>query len=164
METNSELKALISTLKTRVVELRHEAAALRVRIHNARGRERYDLWNEKRALGDSARGVLLAYAYARNVPYRAVEPKSRNLPETLPPQELHRLAKIHAAWIACYLTPAEAACPIPGTEAAVAAWLTVPETSSRRAKREAAEAAGRQRKEAVRTRIRAEREAATTAA
>lgn len=164
METNSELKALISTLKTQVVELRHEAAALRVRIHNARGRERYDLWNDKRALGDTARVVLLAYAYARNVPYRAVEPKSRNLPETLPPQELQHLAKIHAAWITCYLTPARADCPIPGTEAAVAAWLTVPETPSRRAKRESAEAAGRQRKEARRAQIQTERAAATTAA
>lgn len=60
-------------------ELRERQAAsqaIRQKIHQSSGRERYDLWDEKRSYGSVTRALLLAYALLRGVPYRVVEPKS----------------------------------------------------------------------------------------
>lgn len=39
------------------------------------GLERYDLWNEKRAAGDEARYLMLAYGAIRGRAYKKIEPK-----------------------------------------------------------------------------------------
>jgi len=60
-------------------ELRERQAAsqaIRQKIHQSSGRDRYDLWDEKRSYGSVTRALLLAYALLRGVPYRVVEPKS----------------------------------------------------------------------------------------
>jgi hypothetical protein len=94
----------ILLLKNAVKTLAAEGVSLRRRIQAASGPERHRLWNEKREVGWRARNALLAYAFARNVPYSRTEPRCR--PGNAP----------RAAWIGeC----------VPGSwaEAAIEAWL-----------------------------------------
>lgn len=58
-------------------ERQTESQAIRQKINQSSGRERYDLWDEKRDYGDHTRDVLLAYALLRKVPYLVVEGKCR---------------------------------------------------------------------------------------
>ena len=65
-----QIKALASQgkdLHTQIIKLRSEPDT---------GPERSQLWMYKRSVGRDARCALLAYAYLRGVPYKAVEPKA----------------------------------------------------------------------------------------
>lgn len=52
------------TLHSQIIQLRSQPGT---------GKEREAMWTEKRTIGTQARCRLLAYAYLRSVPYRAVE-------------------------------------------------------------------------------------------
>jgi hypothetical protein len=67
----------IAGLKNSVKALAAEGAALRAAIQQASGPERHRLWGEKRRVGSQARQALLAYGFARGVPYRRIEPRCR---------------------------------------------------------------------------------------
>lgn len=67
----------IAGLKNSVKALAAEGAALRVAIQQASGAERHRLWGEKRRVGGQARDALLAYGFARGMPYRRIEPRCR---------------------------------------------------------------------------------------
>lgn len=77
------------------------------RIRTAKGRERYDAWEEKRRLGYGTRYLLLALAFLRKRPYRRAEPHTltpvdaRALAETIGSHELREAVK---TWLD---TPAE---------------------------------------------------------
>ena len=98
----------IAVLKNNVKALAAQGAALRVAIHQTAGPERHRLWCEKRRVGAEARRALLAYGFARGVPYRRIEPRCR---EGNPAR---------AAWIAHALEPLGAAAPAAG---AIDRWL-----------------------------------------
>lgn len=146
---------LIQAQKTRVCAFAREGASVRAKIHKARDRERYDLWNEKRSIGDDARWALLAYAFLRGKPYRHVEPKCRDLNPALNANALLYARKAMARAIMGAGTQL-----MFGTHEALVAWLSVPETEDRRTKREAAEAAGKARREERRKANAAKRSAA----
>ena len=72
---------LTNNLKQQIKTLASQGKALHKQIIELRaqpdtGPERFRLWMDKRAVGAQARRLLLAYAYARGVPYKAVEPNS----------------------------------------------------------------------------------------
>ena len=78
---------LIDNLKQQIKALASQGKAIHTQIVQLRaepntGRERDSLWTSKRLLGRDARIALLAYAYLRGLPYKAVEPKavSGNIP------------------------------------------------------------------------------------
>src|SRR5512147_2106595 len=88
--------------------------------------------------GARARAALLAYAYARGMPYRRVEPVTRQAKEYAAcPSEAWR-AELHAAWrkhlaarvVAELIGNAPADCRVAIDQASVAAWLAVPETDA----------------------------------
>jgi hypothetical protein len=137
---------LIQAQKTRVCELAREGAGVRVKIQKARDRERYDLWNEKRSIGDSARVALLAYAFLRGTPYRNVESRCRDLDQPQHPVLLEAARRSLAMSIEYEFHKSA-----PGLLESVIAWLSVPETEARKTKRAAAEAAGKARREERRT-------------
>jgi hypothetical protein len=61
------------------------------RLRAAKGRERYDLWNEKRAHGADTRALLLALAYLRGKPYLRAELYTRT---SVPAYEVARLVGV----------------------------------------------------------------------
>ena len=68
----------IRKLKQEIIALASEGKQIHARVIQLRaqadtGPERESLWKDKRAIGTQARCRLLAYAYLRGVPYRAVE-------------------------------------------------------------------------------------------
>lgn len=72
---------LTNNLKSQIKTLASQGKALHKQIIELRaqpdtGPERCQLWMDKRAVGAQARRLLLAYAYLRGMPYKAVEPKS----------------------------------------------------------------------------------------
>jgi hypothetical protein len=69
-----KLKQQIKTLASQGKALHKQIIELRAQPDT--GPERCRLWMSKRAVGAEARRVLLAYAYARGVPYKAVEPNA----------------------------------------------------------------------------------------
>lgn len=146
---------LIQAQKARVCELAREGAGVRAKIHKAHDRERYDLWNEKRSVGGSARWALLAYAFLRGKPYRNVEPKCRELDQPLHPSLREHVRKSMAMSIMDGGTQ-----PMFEAQEAIMAWLSVPETEARKTKRAAAEAAGKARREERRKANAAKRSAA----
>ncbi len=71
------MKEAISKLKQSVKQLAAGGSAIAAQIREAKGLDRYHLWNEKRYHGDSTRHALLAYACLRGRAYEAVERKVR---------------------------------------------------------------------------------------
>lgn len=67
----------LSALKTEIKRLAAEGRAHNPLIQAARGPERHRLRGEKAGIGWHARMALLAYAYLRGVPYRVLEPRTR---------------------------------------------------------------------------------------
>lgn len=130
-------KLVVSSLKSEVVRFAREGNAARKLIQSTTREARYDAWNEKRAIGEGARVALLAYAFARGVPYRVVEPTSRERPadySRTPAEWRREFASQIAVWMDYDHAPVDA----------MLAWLEVPETAERRARREARIAASRQ--------------------
>lgn len=70
----NNLKSQIKTLASQGKAIHRQIIELRAQPDT--GPERCQLWMNKRAVGAEARRVLLAYAYARGVPYKAVEPNA----------------------------------------------------------------------------------------
>ena len=61
--------------------IRHQeqlSRAARTTIRETSGLDRYDAWNKKRGIGAHTRDLLLVYAFLRGMPYRRVEPVTRN--------------------------------------------------------------------------------------
>lgn len=149
METTLEPKMveLIQAQKSRVRALAREGRDVRLRIHQAHDRARYDLWNEKRAVGTRARFALLAYAFLRGRPYRSVESKCSE--DTCGKEydeiELRRMADRRSSLARRIMDGGTQ--PMFGAHEALIAWLSVPETETRKHKREAAESAGKARRE-----------------
>jgi hypothetical protein len=71
------MKEAISKLKDTVKQLAAGGSAIAAQIREAKGLDRYHLWNEKRYHGDSTRNALLAYACLRGRAYETVERKVR---------------------------------------------------------------------------------------
>jgi hypothetical protein len=65
----------LSTLKAQIRDLAQQGREVRNHIRCASGLARDALWNDKRAIGRHARGLLLVYGYLRGVPYRRIEPR-----------------------------------------------------------------------------------------
>lgn len=126
-------KSELGWLRSKIKDLAGQGTAIRHRIQAAFNRARYDLWNDKRSIGDEARWMLLAYAFLRDVPYRMVEPTA-TVPATMNCTEEEWFKDI-AGRIACRAERDD-------REVAVLAWLKVPEATDRKARREAAEARG----------------------
>lgn len=138
-------KLIVSSLKSEVVRFADEGRAARKVIQATTHEARYAAWNEKRAVGEAARIAMLAYAFARGVPYRVVEPTAREKPADYgrtPAEWRREFASRIAVWMDYDHPPVDA----------LLAWLEVPEALDRRARREAQVAASR--------RLRAERRAA----
>ena len=76
-------------------ERQAESRAIRQKINESSGQDRYNLWDEKRSYGSTTRALLLAYACLRGVPYRAVERKSD--PHTMwwVPGAIQKMAEKH---------------------------------------------------------------------
>jgi len=129
-------KSQLVGLRARIAELAAQGRAIRAQIQKAFARARYDLWNDKRSIGNEARWMLLAYAFLRDIPYRVVEPTAVHS------GQIHGGSKGLAIAVA-----REAKLP---DSAAVEAWLAVPEQIDRKARREAASAAGYERGRAMR--------------
>jgi len=68
-------KSELENIQKEIKALAKEGKAFRPRIHAAQDQERYNLWDEKRAVGQEARYLLLAYAFLRGIPYRILEKK-----------------------------------------------------------------------------------------
>ena len=114
------------TLKARIKDAAARGRAVRHRINEAAGLERYALWNEKRSIGDEARVALLAYGFLRGVPYRRIEPHCR------PGHELQP-ARLLVLWTRLLGMAPEPSASI-WTEARVAAWLEpMPQAPAREA-------------------------------
>ncbi len=105
-------------------------------IQRTTGKARYLAWNEKRVIGEEARLYLLAYAFARGVPYRVVEPTAREKPSECG-------ASVEAWRDAFASSIAFRTCAEADLAKEVRAWLEVPEAADRRARREAREASAR---------------------
>lgn len=80
------LKREIKTLASQGKDLHKQIIQLRSQPDT--GKQREALWTEKRALGTQTRCRLLAYAYLRGVPYKAVEANA--VPGNIP--YVHHLA------------------------------------------------------------------------
>jgi hypothetical protein len=136
-------KSELVGLRGKIAEFAAAGRAIRLKIQAAFARAKYDLWNDKRAVGVDARHALLAYAYLRGIPYRIAEPTA-GTPQGRTEESCR---KELAGEIACAAqqTP-------PAVVADIAAWLAVPEQTDRKARRLAAEQAGRERRQANRAR------------
>jgi len=130
-------KSELGWLRSTIAGLAAQGVAIRLQIREALARARYDLWNDKCDIGTEARWVLLAYAFLRDVPYRVVEPTT-SVPATRNCTEKEWFKDI-AGRIACRAERDD-------READVFAWLQVPEQADRKARREATEARGRERR------------------
>ena len=135
------MKSELQGLRARIAELAAQGVAIRSKIGAARERARYDLWNEKRAVGDGVRDLLLAYAFLRGVPYRVAEPTAREKPAWFG----GAVETWRATWSATIAERVREVVPSEGLEARVLAWLTEPEPEAHKARREAAERRGRER-------------------
>ncbi len=71
------MKEAISKLKLSVKQLAAGGSAIAAQIREAKGIDRWHLWNEKRYHGESTRHALLAYACLRGRLYETVERKVR---------------------------------------------------------------------------------------
>ena len=69
------MKQAISSTREGIKVNETESREIRKKIHASKGKERWDLWIDKRELGDQTRYMLLAYAFLRGVPYQIVEQK-----------------------------------------------------------------------------------------
>ncbi len=141
--------------RSQIAKLTAESKAIRKQIHASSGMAKWMLWQEKRAVGYSARRELLAYAFLRGVPYRVVEPTARTREGSTVESSNKWLAAEISACIHKTYTPVDY-----DLNASVKAWLEVPEalerTKARVAAREAYAAKG--------AKMRAERAAVTAAA
>ena len=70
----------ISQLKSEIKAVADEGRACRQKINASKGLERDHWWNEKRAVGDGARGLLIAYGLLRGMPYERMERHCREEP------------------------------------------------------------------------------------
>lgn len=154
MEGMNLKKSELGTLRTKIAEQTATSRAIRTAITAASGRERYDLWEQKRHVGAETRRLLLAYAYLRGKPYRAGEPTTlfptdpaarRLVLESLS----LRLAGIvtdcgfgSAAEAHARTHGATCAAPVYAVAEHIRQWLQVPEADAQRARREAAMVAG----------------------
>jgi len=121
-------KSELSVLRFRIAALAEQGRAIGRQIREASGRARYDLWNDKRSLGDDARALLLAYAFLRDVPYRVVEPTA----VTPSGWQDDRWQAGLAARIEASADGASIVAP----KEQVQSWLAVPETEERREARQ----------------------------
>lgn len=70
----------MNTVRTLRDQIKHNVQVSQeivTRLRAAKGRERYDLWNEKRAHGATTRTLLIALAFLRGMPYLRVEATTR---------------------------------------------------------------------------------------
>lgn len=67
------MKQAIDTLRKNIKSSTLQSRAIRKRIHEASGKDRWDLWENKRHLGSGSRIQLLAYAMIRGRGYELVE-------------------------------------------------------------------------------------------
>lgn len=121
-------KSELGWLRSKIADLAAQGVAIRKQIQAAFARARYDLWNDKRSIGDEARWMLLAYAFLRDVPYRVVEPTA-----------VHE-GSVYGGAKGLANAVAKAA-QLPDS-AKVEAWIAVPEQIDRKTRREAAEIRG----------------------
>lgn len=81
----------IHSLRTKIKGNESEARECRKKIHQLRGMERWQAWQDKRKLGAQTRVYLLALTYLRGRAYRSAEPRTRNLPSLYAlARELHQ--------------------------------------------------------------------------
>lgn len=73
MEIN--VRETVRILRSSIAANVAQSREIRRRIHESKGRARYDAWNDKRTLGFATRDMLLALAFVRGRAYRTVEPK-----------------------------------------------------------------------------------------
>ena len=71
------MKTVISQLKKFVCACAIAGAVAAKRVSETSGPERWRHWAEKRSAGWPSRHALLAYAFARGVPYLALEARVR---------------------------------------------------------------------------------------
>jgi hypothetical protein len=71
-------KTAIVKLKTFVCDCARKGQEIAAQIPKARDVERWQLWYDKRNYGWPTRHALLAYAFARGVPYAALEVRVRD--------------------------------------------------------------------------------------
>lgn len=71
------MKEAILKLRNEVKQCTTAGRAIGEKIRQAKGLDRYQLWNAKRSLGDGARYVFLAYGCLRCMPYARIEQKTR---------------------------------------------------------------------------------------
>jgi hypothetical protein len=86
------MKQAISTIKATIKHQVAQSREIRKCIHESKGKERYALWNKKRAVGEGTRYLLLAYACLRGKSYDRTEPVGSSVPYAR-----GILSEIHAA-------------------------------------------------------------------
>lgn len=74
------MKKAIDTIRQQIKHNVEQSHVIRMGIHQAKGRERYDLWNDKRDLGTETRYLLLAMACLRGRSYDRTEPLGSSVP------------------------------------------------------------------------------------
>lgn len=74
------MKKAIDTIRQQIKHNVEQSHAIRRGIHQAKGRERHNLWNEKRAVGEGTRYLLLALACLRGRSYDRIEPVGSSVP------------------------------------------------------------------------------------
>lgn len=77
-------KSAIGYMKEYVKRRAMDASDIRKRINAAKGIDRHNLWNEKRAFGEDTRDCLLAYGCLRNKPYPIIEKRCAEGNEPVP--------------------------------------------------------------------------------
>lgn len=90
---------IAKSIRDQVKQSVAEGCAIREHINRLRGLpgtgpERSRLWLDKRAKGSETREWLLAYACVRGLPYRAVEPKTREGNHPSPTAIAQRIASV----------------------------------------------------------------------
>lgn len=110
------MKQAVESIKNQIKHNVEQSYAIRSKIHQAKGKERHALWNEKRAVGEGTRYLLLAYACLRGKQYDRIEPVGSSIPSAS-----GILSEIHAA------LPQDGLEKASWTKERVKAWLARPE-------------------------------------